>query len=51
MKPFAFELYDRFRKGETIEELAAALRIPAERVAVRIRVAEMLIRQNRRKAA
>ncbi len=44
MKPFPLEIYERYRNGSTIEELAAELQIPAERVARRIRVAEQYLR-------
>ncbi len=45
MKPFAVLLYERFRNGETIEELAAALGIQPERIAARIRAAQTYARQ------
>lgn len=51
MKPFAIQLYERFMSGETIEQLAAALEIPVERIAARIRAAERYVWQHRRKAA
>ncbi len=51
MKPFAIQIYERFIGGETVEQLAAALDIPVERVAARIRAAESYIRMHRRKAA
>jgi hypothetical protein len=51
MKPFAIQLYERFTSGETIERLAVALNIPAERIAMRIRAAESYIQQHGRKAA
>ena len=41
MKPFAVQLYERFTRGETSEQLAAALQIPVERVALRLRAAEI----------
>jgi hypothetical protein len=51
MKPFAIQLYERFLRGETVEQLAAALDIPVERIAARIRAAESYVRQHRQKAA
>ena len=51
MKPFSIQLYERFISGETIEQLAAALNIPAERIAMRIRAAESYIEQHGHKAA
>ncbi len=51
MKPFAIQLYERFIAGETIAQLAAALDIPAERVAARIRAAECYLCEHRQKAA
>ncbi len=51
MKPFAIQLWERFIRGETIEQLAAALDIPVERIAARIRAAEAYIRQQGQKAA
>jgi DNA-directed RNA polymerase specialized sigma24 family protein len=51
MKPFAIQLYERFLRGETIEQLAAALGISVDRVAVRIRAAENYLRQRRQRAA
>ena len=43
MKCFAFYLYERYARGETIERLAAVLNIPVERIAMRIRAAESYI--------
>ncbi len=51
MKPLAIELYERFIRGETIEQLAAALGIPVDRVAARIIAAESWLRQHRQIAA
>ena len=51
IKPFAIQLYERFARGETIEQLAAKLHIPVERVAMRIRAAESCLRQHDRKTA
>ena len=47
MKPFAIQLYERYTQGETVEQLAAAFQIPAERVAARIRAAESYIHHRR----
>jgi DNA-directed RNA polymerase specialized sigma24 family protein len=38
-EPFAFILYRRHLEGESVEELAAGLAIPAERVEQRLRAA------------
>ena len=38
-EPFALILYQRHLKGESVEELAAGLAIPAERVEQRLRAA------------
>ncbi|MFB3827944.1 MAG: hypothetical protein ACE15B_14325 [Bryobacteraceae bacterium] len=46
MKPFAMELYERYARGESVERLAAALNIPAERIAIRIRAAEMYLQRH-----
>jgi hypothetical protein len=51
MKPFAIQLYERVERGETIEQLAASLRIPVKRIATRVRAAENYIRQEHRKVA
>lgn len=51
MKPFAIELYERVEHGETIEHIAATLKIPVERIAMRVRAAERHVRQKRRKGA
>jgi hypothetical protein len=45
MTPFAIDLYDRFRKGESIEQLASELRIPVERIEQRIRAAARYFEQ------
>ena len=44
-RPFALLLYDRWMRGETVEQLAAELKIPPERVAARIRVAQIFFQQ------
>ena len=41
LEPFAFSLLRRFRAGETVADLAAAEGIPAERIAMRVRGAEL----------
>ncbi len=38
-EPFALELYRRFLSGETVDQLAAELAIPPERIDRRIRAA------------
>ncbi len=38
-EPFALELYRRFLSGETVDQLAAELAIPSERIDQRIRAA------------
>ncbi len=40
-EPLAITLYRRFLNGETVQELAAALAIPEERVDQRIRAAAL----------
>ncbi|HOK48493.1 MAG TPA: sigma factor-like helix-turn-helix DNA-binding protein [Bryobacteraceae bacterium] len=41
-QPFALMVYRRYLDGETVEELAAGLGIPAERIEQRIRVGALL---------
>jgi hypothetical protein len=41
IQPFALMLYRRFLDGETVEDLAAGLGIPEERIEQRIRVAAL----------
>jgi hypothetical protein len=50
-RPFALELYRRYRSGETIEQLASDLGIPANRIEQRIRAAEEYLRRNSKVAA
>ena len=38
-EPFAVEIYRRFLTGETVQQLATSLDIPADRVEKRIRAA------------
>ncbi len=45
MKPFALVIYERYRDGSTIDELAREFQIPAERVRCRIRAAEAYLRR------
>ncbi len=40
-QPFAVMLYQRYLDGETVEDLAAGLGIPEERIQQRIRVAAL----------
>jgi len=49
--PFAIQLYERFARGESVEQLSAALNIPAERIAIRIRAAGSYLQQHGRKVA
>jgi hypothetical protein len=46
LKPFALEIYRRYRAGETIEQLASDLGIPADRIEQRVRAAEAYLRRN-----
>jgi len=39
-EPFAFQLYRRFRSGQSLEQLAAELAIPIERIRLRLQAAE-----------
>ncbi len=39
LEPFALEIYRRHMEGESVEQLSAALGIPADRVEQRIRAA------------
>jgi len=41
--PFAVEVYRRFLRGETVQELSRELGIPEERIEDRIRAAEAYI--------
>jgi DNA-directed RNA polymerase specialized sigma24 family protein len=40
-QPFALMLYRRYLEGETVEQLAAGLGIPEDRIEQRIRVAAL----------
>ena len=40
-EPFALMLYRRYRKGETVQQLAMRFDIPEDRVVMRLRAAEM----------
>jgi DNA-directed RNA polymerase specialized sigma24 family protein len=50
-EPFAVEIYRRFLNGETVQQLAARLDIPADRVEKRIRVAALYLERRRKLAA
>ena len=50
-QPFAFELYRRFRNGQSPEQLAAELGIPVERIRMRIKAAAAYWRQHARGSA
>ena len=43
MRPFAMEIYDRHLRGDTVEAIAAEMRIPRDRVEQRLRAAEAWI--------
>ena len=45
MQAFAFQLYERFLNGATVEQLARELGIPADRIAERIRAAAQYRKQ------
>jgi len=49
-KPLALLLYQRWLKGETVEQLARELRIPVERVSARICAAQGFLGQAGRDA-
>ncbi len=45
-EPFAVEIYRRYLAGETVQQLAASLEIPAERIENRLKAAaEFLSKQ------
>ncbi len=50
-EPFAIEIYRRYQRGETIQQLATSLGIPPERVEIRIRVAQQYLTRDDRRAA
>jgi DNA-directed RNA polymerase specialized sigma24 family protein len=50
-EPFAVEVYRRYLNGETVEQLAAHLEIPSERIEMRIQAAARFLRQSHRYAA
>jgi DNA-directed RNA polymerase specialized sigma24 family protein len=52
-EPFAVIVYRRYLRGESIEELAVSLGIPADRIVTRIHAAEEYLtrRRNGRQAA
>ena len=51
LRPFALEIYRRFRNGETIQQLSIELGIPADRVEQRIRAAAAYLKRNAKVAA
>lgn len=51
MKPFALQLYERYARGESVEQLAAEMKIPVERIAMRLRAAELYLRRRGGKVA
>jgi predicted GIY-YIG superfamily endonuclease len=50
-EPFAVQIYRRYLKGETIEQLAATLGIPSERIAMRIEAAAKFLERDHKHAA
>ncbi len=51
MLPFALQIYRRFLNGETVEQIAASLEIPVERIEQRIRAAAEYSRRHDKLAA
>ena len=45
-EPFAIEVYRRYLRGETIQQLASILGIPAARIEIRMRVAAEYLGRN-----
>lgn len=50
-EPFAVEIYRRFKNGETVQQLAANLDIPADRIEKRIRAAVIYLNSRSKLAA
>lgn len=50
-EPFAIEIYRRFKNGETVQQLAVNLDIPADRIEKRIRAAAVYLNSRNRLAA
>jgi DNA-directed RNA polymerase specialized sigma24 family protein len=50
-EPFAVEVYRRYLNGETVEQLAANLEIPCERIEMRIQAAAQFLKHSYRHAA
>ena len=50
-EPFAVEVYRRYLNGETVEQLAAHLEIPTERIEMRIQAAAKFLNHCHRYAA
>jgi DNA-directed RNA polymerase specialized sigma24 family protein len=50
-EPFAIAIYRRFLSGETVQQLAASLDIPADRVEKRIRAAAQYLEGLHKRAA
>ncbi len=44
-EPFALELYRRFQKGETVQQLSAELQISAERIEQRLKAAAVYLKR------
>jgi hypothetical protein len=51
VEPFALQIYRRFLRGESVQRLALALGIPADRIAQRLRAAQLYYERQRRPAA
>jgi DNA-directed RNA polymerase specialized sigma24 family protein len=51
LTPFALELYRRYLKGESVEELARGLAIPLKRIEQRLRAAEEYLKRRKQLAA
>ncbi len=50
-QPFALQIYSRYLNGETIQQIAASLQIPVERIEQRIRAAAEYLRRQEKLAA
>jgi DNA-directed RNA polymerase specialized sigma24 family protein len=51
LTPFALELYYRYLKGASVEELSRELAIPVERIEQRLRAADEYIKRRKQPAA
>jgi hypothetical protein len=50
-EPFALEIYRRFKRGESVEQLAAEFQIPRERIEMRIDAAIEYLERKQNRAA